>query len=107
MKTFLILVGVVAAAILGYLKEPSFRHQLTGLTPKSDSKKKPKKNEEQTATLTIDFSALRPEQLPAKVQLIEDIEVASPTPGVSMTIRSGTLVNLVSASEKTAIVRLC
>jgi hypothetical protein len=106
MKTFLILVGVVAAAILGYLKEPGFRHQLTGLTPKDDSQKTTKKDEKQTAKLTIDFSALRPGQLPAKVKLIKDIDVASPTPGVSMTIRSGTLVNLVSANEETAIIRL-
>ncbi len=96
MKFLLNAVGILAAAVVGYLAEPIFRYQLTGIPPGANDdfnivlvQVDPDGN---TTRIRINIADLKPEQLPARVVLKDSIEVANASSGVTMQIDAGSSV---------------
>lgn len=96
MKPFLFLLGLVAAGILGYSFEPNLRLSLTGKAP---VKGKPSSNapavEQPPALANIDATTFPADQLPEKIMLKGDAEIADPASDLKMKITAGSRVNLI------------
>lgn len=106
MKLFLILLGMAAAGILGYKKEPELRFALTGISP-TDGKMKIANPLDSAATAApaIDPASLSADQLPEKVTISVDIKFSDETSGLIMTIAAGSKVKLVRIDGANAVVR--
>jgi hypothetical protein len=100
MKFFLFLFCMVSAGILGYMAEPNLRFRLTGKPPGvvGMSVVAPMAN----GNTQINLGSLTPDQLPKRVLLFSDVEVANPASGIKMRIQAGNEVNLVSIDGGTA-----
>lgn len=96
MKSFLFLIGVVAAGIVGYSLEPDMRLSLTGVAPVK-GRVKPKEVTVQAppAAVRIDPAAFPAERLPEKVMLKADAEISDPASDLKMRITAGSRVNLI------------
>ena len=107
MKPFLILLGVAAAGVLGYLKEPALRFQLTGISPSEQGTRPPNPLESILAPSTnqIDLVTLTASQLPDKVALKTDIKFSDSASGLSMTVAAGSRVKLVRIDGSNVVVR--
>jgi len=107
MKPFLILLGVAAAGVLGYLKEPALRFQLTGILPAAQGTKIPNPLESvlPPSDRQIDLVTLTASQLPEKVTLKTDIKFSDAASGLSMTVDAGSRVKLVRIDGTNVVVR--
>ena len=107
MKLFLILLGMGAAGILGYLTEPGLRPQVTGIDPKGKPTKTADGNEATPAdpVTDIDPATLAPNQLPEKVTLREEIKFSDESSGLTMTVSAGSKAKLIRIQGKDAVVR--
>jgi hypothetical protein len=96
MKPFLFFLGLVAAGILGYSFEPNLRLSLTGKAP---GKGKPSSIApavaQSPALANIDAATFPADQLPEKVMLKGDAEIADPASDLKMKIAAGSRVNLI------------
>jgi hypothetical protein len=102
MKLFLILIGLAAAGLLGYVMEPSLRLQVTGIAPGNLTAKAPQPVP--AAQPAIDPASLSPEQLPAKVTLKAEVKVTDPASEVTLMIPSGNRVQLVRIDGNNAVI---
>lgn len=97
MKLLTNLIGMAAAGTIGYMTEPKWRFDLTGIQPSKTEIaaggrvviKMPDNMPE------IDLSKLTPAELPLKVVVKSDVKVADAASGLNMTISAGSQVNLV------------
>ncbi len=105
MKTFLFLIGMLAAGILGYSFEPSMRYQLTGKVPVV-KKAGPKKIVIETGapSKTIDPASYPADQLPEKVLLKADAEIADAASELKMTVTAGNRVKLIRLDGQNVII---
>jgi hypothetical protein len=120
MKGVLAIFGLGAAAIAGYLAEPSMRYQLTGHSPHAGESKPgtpapdeepgppaaPPPPVEPTAPVApepIDLATLTPAQLPAQVTLKVATEVVDAS-GLKMKIDAGNRLRLVRLEGDVAVV---
>ena len=107
MKIFLLIIGIVAAGILGYSFEPQMRYSLTG---KTDEWKKPEEAvrrvtiQSDAPKKTIDPSSWPADQLPEKVELKGDAEIANETGDIKMTITAGNRVDLVRLEGQMVVI---
>lgn len=96
MKLFLFLLGIVAAGILGYSFEPQMRYTLTGKEPVAKKAESRRVVVETGAPSTeIDPASYSADQLPEKVLLKADAEIADAASDLKMTITAGNKVNLI------------
>ena len=107
MKPFLILVGIAAAGVLGFVAEPTFRFKVTGLNPKKVSG-----NALETLGIpasgsapAIDLTALTPEQLPKSVTISDEIKFADEASGLSITLAAGSHSKLLRIEGANAVIR--
>lgn len=105
MKLFLFLIGMVAAGLIGYSFEPDLRQQLTGFAPV------PKKERAKRVVIStnagvkkIDLASIPADQLPKKIVLKADAEVADASSDLKMTIPAGSRVSLVRLEGANAII---
>ncbi len=96
MKLFLFLLGMVAAAIIGYSFEPQMRYTLTGKVPALE-KTEPRRVVVETGAPSqkIDPASYSADQLPEKITLKADAEIADAASDLKMNIPAGSKVNLV------------
>lgn len=105
MKTFLMLLGVVVAGLVGYAIEPDLRLQLTGETP-SRGKAKP----DRVAVVpvapvpAIDPASFAADQLPDKVLLKADAEIADASSEMKVKITAGSRVNLIRLNGDNVVI---
>lgn len=107
MKIFLFLLGIVAAGIVGYSFEPQMRQSLTGKTPETKRDRVSVQTRMVDAGVpkrAIDPSTWPVDQLPKKVQLKGDVEIANETGDIKMTITAGNRVDLVRLEGQTLII---
>ncbi len=105
MKTILFLFGLVAAGIVGYSFEPDIYEALTGKAP--ELKKSPPSRvvvESPPAAGTIDPASFPADQLPEKVLLKANVEIADAASDLKMTITSGNRVNLIRLDGNNVII---
>ncbi len=103
MKQILILSVMLAAGLLGYVKEPKLRFAITGLKPDAASVRSDGLfggNGPQ-----IDPSTLTREQLPEKVRLGAEIQFTDEASGVTITVPAGSSVKLLRIDGSNAVVR--
>ncbi len=107
MKPFLILVGIAAMGVLGFVAEPAFRFKVTGLNPKKTSG-----NALETLGIrpsgsapTIDLTALTPEQLPKNVTISDELKFADEASGLSITLAPGSRSKLLRIEGANAVIR--
>ena len=105
MKIPLFLTGMVAAGILGYSFEPELRETLTGKQP---GVVKPKGRivvvETNAPEGQIDPATFSADQLPKKVLLKADVEIADSASDLKMTISAGNSVNLVRLEGSNVVI---
>lgn len=107
MKLFFILLGMAGAGVLGYMKEPSFRMALTGISP-GDGTSMASANQARNSlqpTIKIDPASLSADQLPEKVTLNADVKFSDESSGLTMTVSAGSRVKLVRIDGLNAVVR--
>ena len=105
MKTFLFLLGLVAACILGYSFEPDLRFQLTGQTPvKGNAKPGRMAVVPVPPEQAIDPASFPADQLPEKILLKSSAEIADPASDLKMTITAGSRVNLIRLAGQNVII---
>ena len=107
MKLFFILLGMAGAGVLGYMKEPSFRMALTGISP-GDGTSMASANQAGNSlqpTIKIDPASLSADQLPEKVTLNADVKFSDESSGLTMTVSAGSRVKLVRIDGLNAVVR--
>ena len=106
MKIFLFLIGIVAAGIAGYSFEPQMRYGLTGkaLEPKSEKVQKILHVDLRAPKRGIDASKWPADQLPEKIRLRGDTEIANETGDIKMTITAGNRVDLVRLEGQDVII---
>ena len=103
MKQLMILLGMGAACILGYMAEPSLRYNLTGNHSKQTL---PTASPTETVTqATIDPNTLSADQLPAKVSLKSSIAYTDKSSGLTLSFASGSSVKLVRVEGSNVIIR--
>ena len=106
MKLFLMLLGMAAAGVLGYLVEPTLRPTLVGSGGKPASGAAASAVEDGSAPMTdIDPAKLAPEQLPDTVVILKEAKLKDLTPGLTMTVEAGTELKLVRVSGNRVILR--
>ena len=105
MKTFLFLLGLVAACILGYSFEPDLRFKLTGQTPVKGNAKPGRMAVVPTPPeQAIDPASFPADQLPEKILLKNSAEIADPASDLKMTITAGSRVNLIRLAGENVII---
>ncbi len=94
------------AGFLGYTLEPNLRFQLTGIEPgKAEMAQNGKVILQMgEGSERIDLENLTPEQLPAKILINTDVEVADEGSGITMNIKAGNRVKLVRVEGANAVV---
>ena len=105
MKTILFLFGLVAAGIVGYSFEPDIYEALTGNAP--EPKKSPPSRvvvELPPAVGAIDPASFPADQLPEKVLLKANAEIADAASELKMTITAGNRVNLIRLDGNNVII---
>ena len=105
MKLFLMLLGMAAAGVLGYLVEPTLRTTLVGSGVKAPAAAEPGEEVAETKESDIDPAKLAPEQLPKTVTILKDAKLKDLTPGMTMTIDAGTELNLVKVTGDQVVLR--
>jgi len=99
----MILLGMGAACILGYMAEPSLRYNLTG---SHSQQTRPTASPSESVTVaTIDPNTLSADQLPAKVSLKSSIAYADKSSGLTLSFASGSSVKLVRVEGSNVIIR--
>jgi hypothetical protein len=101
MKTFLILLGMAAAGVLGYMAEPALRDRITESAPiarKAPTPVTPK------STPAIDPASLTTEQLPKTVILNATAKFSDPAAGIALSVAAGSHVKLLRIQGVNAIV---
>lgn len=113
MKTFLFLLGLVAAGILGYSFEPDLRFSLTGKKPENRNAKpeivaaNPDGSPVGSADMTpeeIDPASIPPDQLPEKVVLKGNVDITDPALDLKVTITAGTPVDLIRLEGENVVI---
>lgn len=106
MKLILILLGIGAAGVLGYIVEPKLRATMT-LVPNAAVLNSILPGSQSTpgGAETIDPTTLTEDQLPEKVTLKSDVNFAEKSSGITMTVAAGSRVKLVSVKGKDVIIR--
>jgi hypothetical protein len=112
MKTFLFLLGLVAAGIVGYSFEPDLRRSLTGKIPETRNGKPPviaataADPAQGTAKPApeIDPSSLSPDQLPKQVVLKTNVDISDAELQLTVTIAAGNPVDLIRIEGGNAII---
>ncbi|WP_411826302.1 hypothetical protein [Luteolibacter sp. AS25] len=107
MKLFMTLLGMVAAGILGYSLEPELRFQLTGVSPEAEKAPEPKHITIEigdSSANKIDPATFPVEQLPKKVLLKSDAEIADTNSGIKMTITAGNQVDLIRLDGQDVVI---
>ncbi len=105
MKLFLILIGMVAAGVLGYSLEPELRYQLTGKVV--ETKNAAPKEAAVVAIPTpvrIDPLSFPADRLPEKIMLKADVQIADAASDLKMTITAGNRVNLIRLDGQNVII---
>jgi hypothetical protein len=107
MKLFLILFGMGAAGILGYMSEPGLRPRVTGIASKGSVTSSADGNAGTIVALPtdIDPAKLAPNQLPEKVALSEEIKFSDESSGLTMTVAAGSKAKLIRIQGTEAVVR--
>ncbi len=102
MKLLLILLGMAAAGVLGYVSEKKIRPNITLSGDHLETAKSltaASKNHS-----AINLSNLSADQLPASVTLKSEVKTADLTSGITMTIAAGTRVKLLQIENQMAII---
>lgn len=119
MKFFLMILGMAAAGVLGYLVEPNLRSALVGEPAREEAEETAvvagseadEVEDERTGSAEaapvadIDPATLAPEQLPPTVKIKSDAKVKDLTPGMTVTIDAGTELKLVRVVGANALLR--
>lgn len=105
MKLFLFLIGIVAAGILGFSFEPQTRYALTGKTPEVEKQAQRVVVVETGApSKGIDPASYSADQLPEKVLLKADAEIADAASDLKMTVTAGNKVNLIRLEGNNVVI---
>ena len=113
MKTFLFLLGLVAAGIVGYSFEPDLRHSLTGKQPETRKAKPqivpviadvPEEAPPAEEPVEIDPASLSPDQLPKQVVLKTNVDITDAELDLKVTITAGNPVDLIRIEGENAII---
>lgn len=105
MKTFLMLLGVVVAGLVGYSVEPDLRLQLTGETPVKGKAKPDRVAVVPLAPVpAIDPASFPADQLPDKVLLKADAEIADASSEMKVKITAGSRVNLIRLDGENVVI---
>lgn len=107
MKSFLFILGLVAAGILGYSFEPQLRLSLTGKTPGE----KPATPDPVVAPAvvsaakpTFDPASIPADRLPAKVLLKAEAELVDGASGIKVKVSAGSQINLIRLEGANVII---
>jgi hypothetical protein len=106
MKFFLILIGMVVVGFLGYSLEPQMRYQLTGKRKVVERPGPPARVVIETpATLShIDPASYPADQLPQKVVLKADAELADAASDLKLSVTAGNRVDLVRLEGQNVVI---
>lgn len=107
MRVFLFLIGMAAAGILGYTYEPMMRYQLTGETPALEAGDDAPPRVVIGAPVsrsTLDPATYSADQLPEKVRLKADAEIADAGSDLKMTVTAGNRVDLLRLEGRNVVI---